>query len=87
VAGGVALGTAAAAAAAAAAAVRPSDADAGRALLLAQAELLYERYMRQQHRQQIRRLYQDHVATLAAEADRQRLVRHMRAGRLGLCLS
>ena len=46
-----------------------------RDLLLAHTELLFERYMRQQHRQHIRRLYQDQVAAVSQDVDRQRLVR------------
>jgi len=46
-----------------------------RDLLLAHTELLFERYLRQQHRQHIRRQYQEQVNRMTQDVERSRLVR------------
>jgi len=49
-----------------------------RDLLLAHTELLFERYLRQQHRQHIRRQYQEQVNRMTQDVERSRLVRFER---------
>ena len=46
-----------------------------RDLLLATTEMLFERYLRLQHRQHIARLHQAQVAAQSATAERHHLVR------------